>query len=189
MNAARRYITGTNYCGPGGSGRALGSLDEACRSHDADYKASYYMDYFRSQRADKVFLRRVEGSSPRDFRQRLTRDIARGYFGYKTTLWNSFDKMVGQRQVGDGVVVSVDGQNRLIGRQRKRKSSLPPNQVRKYAYVANPNFIAPPPAGYRAYSKNAKYFRRVPYKGQLFKSKRFVAKKRIFSRFRRRYKS
>lgn len=84
-------FTGTNYCGPGGSGKVLGEVDDACSKHDAAYKKGFYLDYFKSQDADKVFLRRMWNARPDGVRQHLTRGIALGYFSSKVKFWDSME--------------------------------------------------------------------------------------------------
>jgi len=80
----RRFLTGTNYCGPGGYGPTLGEVDEACAQHDKAYTAPYMSDYVSSQRADGVFLRALSDAKPVGFRQYVTKYIAQRYFTLKT---------------------------------------------------------------------------------------------------------
>jgi len=111
----RRFVTGTNYCGPGGFGRTLGAVDAACEAHDASYTAPYMFDYFKSQKADKVFLQSLSYARPVGVKQYMTKYLARRYFDTKTKL----------HDMVDGVMIDPNqGYQFKVGKKRAPQRSV-----------------------------------------------------------------
>lgn len=178
MPSYRRYLTGTNYCGPGGDGEIIGEVDAACARHDESYNQSYYRDYIRSQRADKVFLRDLAKSTPRGYRQRMTKYVAQRYFSAKTSFWDSFDNMLPSNNVGSGVIIASDGIPKSVYNKRKPRSSSK-GATKKQVNQHYPLMIAPP--GYRSYGLVPKYFKRVGVPAKKFYlSRRYTRRRNYF---------
>lgn len=171
IGAVRRGLTGTNYCGPGGSGTTLGEVDEACAEHDAGYTAPYLYDYFESKAADELFLQRLDRARPVGFRQELTKAVAQRYFRLKLQ-FHSLRKGLMQ---GDGYIVDPqEGRvvalpsNRQPFPQRKRRARSAITSGREKVQTM---MIAPPPRR-----------KRVQVAFPYYRGKRIYAKKR-FRRF------
>lgn len=84
----RFFLTGTNYCGPGGDGDTTSGVDEACRAHDKAYGDAGYSSYLKNQKADTMFLSNLAKVRSTGLRQRFTKAFAQRYFGFKVGLWN-----------------------------------------------------------------------------------------------------
>lgn len=176
----RRFLTGTNYCGPGGDGETLGELDEACKAHDEAYTAPYLFDYLANQKADSLFLQRVRSSRPRGYRQRVTKFVADRYFSLKTSLVHV---MSGHLRSNDQGQVLIPNS----GFKRRKLVDAGPN---KRKFLA----IAPPGGAYKRVQRALPYYMgkrfvgRRPFAGRRYAPRPRYFKKRIY-RFRRRYRS
>lgn len=193
MDRVRRYVTGTNYCGPGGQGTTLGEVDAACKEHDANYNAPYLFDYLANQKADKLFLQRLSKAKPKGFRQHVTKFVAQRYFGLKTKL---VDMSI--RDPNQGSIIAMWGGKRSLpsnvrGSPRKARvgNNVYPNAGRALLIGPAP-FIGPRNAP-RWIQRAMPYYRgrRVYYKKtKLQRKKIFLAKvKRMRKRFLRQRRS
>lgn len=83
MSFFRRTLTGTNYCGPGGSGPVLNAVDAACAAHDKAYTAPYLYDYYKSEKADRALVSSLYSARPVGWRDAFTKQVAVRYFTTK----------------------------------------------------------------------------------------------------------
>lgn len=164
MSYFRKRLTGTSYCGPGGSGAVLNGVDAACKAHDEAYKAPYMYDYYKSQAADKLLLQRLSRTNPRGIRPRITKAIASGYFGIKTKL----------HDMADGILVNQEGALMPVPGFKRRKPTV------SWQAIAYPKARDVPRLAGPQYRRVARA--PAPY----YRSRRFYGKTRkpTFSRFR-----
>jgi len=182
-DAARRFVTGTNYCGPGGSGETLGEVDEACAKHDASYTAPYLYDYIESQRADSVFLRDIEQARPFGIRQSVTKYLASRYFDTKVRIHS-----MRQGRITDPNFGFVKEKPRSPKTEYKHKAPqkwrMPDGVMRERSRLRVNRFGAPVKS---PWFRSKRYFKR-PYKPfqrvRTFKRK-YLPKLKFSRRFRR----
>lgn len=167
-------ITGTNYCGPGGSGKVLGEVDAACAKHDNAYKAPFYTDYIKSQDADKVFLFDMRRAKPGNFRQSVTRQIALKYFTLKTSLWDMVSSEPMENKYPDEMVMVPYNVKRV---DKRRHYAAPPALPHNKVFVRS--------STHGVYKKRRILPRRFPTR-RFFRKRSFSFKKRFYP-VRRRY--
>lgn len=175
----RKFITGTNYCGPGGDGETYGELDEACKAHDEAYTSPYLFDYIENQRADKMFLQRIRSARPLGVRQHITKFVADRYFSLKTSLIDM--KGLGQIRSADQGMIEWPKRKGNFHHRGSEKAPKPGSPPRR-ALVVRPQWKRV--AFKLPYYKGRRFTpRRPPFAGRRFTRYRY---KPLMKRYRKR---
>lgn len=118
MQSVNEFLTGTSYCGPGTktNARPSSSLDEACRRHDRGYRDNWY--YIYNNPADKRFIRDLQNSEGKGFRQRFTRRVAQALFGTKAKFAPYYESK--EKSLGNSDMEYKNGWTPMAPRRRAR---------------------------------------------------------------------